>query len=65
MYNCYIYSVKSGELEEGGMKGERKRERGKHTRGSSQIYLKIKFNKIKNLNIIEFLKSHSFLHLNI
>ena len=54
MYNCYIYSVKSGELEEGGMKGERKRERGKHTRGSSQIYLKIKFNKIKNLNIIEF-----------
>ena len=48
MYNCYIHSVKSGELEEGGMKGrERERERGKHTRGSSQIYLKIKFNKIK------------------
>ena len=46
------------------MKGrERERERGKHTRGSSQIYLKIKFNKIKNFNIIEFLKSHSFPHL--
>ena len=32
MYNCYIHSVKSGELEEGGMKGrEREREREANT----------------------------------